>query len=487
MNTTFMEKGFGHGILQSTTALTSAMPRFLFRLLLPSVLVTFLTPFVILLFYSLPATDDYCKAALSYDAVRQPGVLAITWMYYMKWTPRTLTVLLQSLAMSRVSLITGYGWLLLAVIALNLAALWFFFRTVFRLTRKTSLLAAVTFYAAWVASITQPVEAIYWLTDATEYNLSLSALLVLVSLLYRPRHTTWYFVAVAALSLSIPAMHELAGTFLCIILLAGAAVALWRRVSAPQVYLSLGLAGLSQIIMLLAPGIAVRAAREHRHLWDIAHFPRWTAHAFYHGVNWVGYPAVLLAACCIWLLLQSERRRDAGSPPPRWFVVAGLCGMFFLLCEVALIETATGTWLPPYVITWFEFVFWLLFVCVVLGSSAEVSQTAFSPSTQVGVFVLLSVLLLGSSNFRAAVQDLRGSARSWWRMDSSRLQQRGTALVFRAPVRYPNLAMHQHLTADPGCWVNRCMATYLGAETVVVRDSTETCPGDPPGLGSPPR
>ena len=477
MNTIPVDAERPRVMLQIIATLKSTMPHVSERFLVPSLLAIFLTPFLVLVFYSSPATDDYCKAALSYNAVRQPGVLAITWMYYMKWTPRTLTIFLQSLAMSSINLTSGYGWLLLCVITINIAALWYFFRTVFRLARTRSLVVAAVFYAAWVASITQPEQAIYWLTGATEYNLSLSALLVLVSLLYRPHHSIRYYGALTVLSLAIPALHELAGTFLCMILLTAAVFARFKKFLAPQVYVSLGLAALSQAIMMLSPGIAVRAAFEHRTLWNVGHFPMSVAHALYHGITWMRAPAVLVGTCCIFLLVQDQQAREPQFLPPRWFGIGGLIGMFLILCQVALVEAATSTCLMPYVVTWFEFLFWLLFVCTALSGAPEIYQVRFSSRTRIGMSVLLSVLLLGSSNFKAAVEDVQsGSARSWWYMNASRLQQRGDSLEFQAPSRYPKLAMRQQLTANPECWVNRCMATYLGAKKVVVKDSTESCP-----------
>jgi len=430
-----------------------------------------------LLFYSLPATDDFCKATLSFNAVPQSSVLSVTWMYYTKWSTRWLTTFLQSLVMSRVDLTTHYGWLLLTVIITNLAALWYFFRTVFSLSRTTALLVAGTFYAAYLASLDDIQLSIYWLTGATEYNLSFSTLLVLVSLLYQARRAVWYYVAVALLSIAIPAQHEIAGTLLCIITFAGVIVMRVRKLPARQWYLSLGMAVLSQALVMLSPGNATRAAIEHRHLWDIAHVPRWVVHASYHGLNWLSHPAILVAGFCIFLLCQRDEDASAAEDlPQKWLGVAGVCAMLAVLGEVALVETASGVWIPSRVVAWFEFVFWLLFVCVILRGIPEIHRVRFSETTKIGAFGLLAVMLLGSSNFRAAVEDLRGPAQSWWRINSSHLQQRGGALEFQGPIRYPKLAMHQSISSDSGCFVNKCMANYLRAKTVAVKDSAEICP-----------
>jgi hypothetical protein len=458
-------------------ALPATAGRMVESLIVPCVLVTFLTPFLVLLFYSLPATDDFCKATLAFDTVPQGSVLSVTWMYYTKWSPRWLTTFLQSLVMSRVNLTTHYGWLLLTVMVTNLAALWYFFRTVFRLPRTTSLLVAGIFYAAYVASLNDLQLELYWLTGATEYNLSFSSLLVLVSLLYQARRAAWYYVAVALLSIAVPAQHEIAGTLLCMISFAGVIVMTVKKLPDRQWYLSLGMAILSQAIVMLSPGNALRAAQEHKQLWDIAHLPRWVAHSFYHGLNWFSQPAILVAGFCIFLLCQRDQDTSATEDlPSMWLGIACVCAMFAVVGEVALIETASGTWIPSRVVDWFEFVFWLLFICMILRGIPEIHRVRFSQRTRIGAFSLLAVILFGSSNFRAAVEDVRGPAQSWWRENSIHLQQRGGALEFRGPIQYPKLAMHQNISSDSGCFVNKCMANYLRARTLVVKDSAEECP-----------
>jgi hypothetical protein len=458
-------------------ALPATAGRMVEAFLVPCLLVVFLAPFLVLLFYSLPATDDFCKATLAFDTVPQSSVLSVTWAYYTRWSPRWLTTLLQSLVMSRVNLTTHYGWLLLSVIITNLTALWYFFRTFFHLPRTTSLLVAGAFYAAYVASLEDLQLELYWLTGAIEYNLSFSTLLVLVSLLYQARRAVWYYAAVALLSIAVPAQHEIAGTLLCMILLGGVIVMRLKKLPATQWYLSLGMAVLSQAVVMLSPGNAIRAAQEHKHLWDFAHFPRWFAHTFYHGINWFSRPAILVAGFCIFLLCQRDQDSDAAEDlPSKLPGIISVCAMFGLLCEVALVETASGMWIPSRVVAWFEFVFWLLFICLILKGIPEIHRVRFSQSTRIGAFSLFAVTLVGSSNFRGAVEDLRGPAQSWWRMNSSRLQQRGGALEFQDPARYPNLAMHPNLSSDSGCFVNKCMANYLRAKTVVVKDPLEECP-----------
>lgn len=456
---------------------SSTTTRLISRLLIPVVLIVFAAPFITLLFYSVPAADDFCNASLSFNAVPQRNVLSLTWLYYTQWSPRWLTALLDGLLMSHVDLGRAYGWLLLAVMLTNVATLWYFFLRIVNLTPGRSFLVAAVFYSAWVASIAKPDEQLYWLTNVIGYNLSLSSLLILASLLLRPYRSAWYSMAVALLSIAIPAQSELAGTFLCVVVFAGATIVLVKKLPGLHWYLSLVLATISMMAVMLSPGNALRAAAEHKHLWDTAHLPHWVGHSFYHGVNWLGAPAVLTAAFCIVLLSTY----DQGGPVraklvPTWFAIASLCAMLVVLVECALVEVATSSWLPDRVVAWFEFVFWLLFVCVVLAAGPEIYRARFSLATRIGIFALLSAALVGSSNFRAAVDDSLGPAQSWWRIGSARLKQRGRSLEFEAPAEFPKLAKPQMLTDDPGCWVNRCLANYLHASTVVVRHSKDECP-----------
>jgi hypothetical protein len=441
------------------------------------VIIIFLVPLIVLMFYSSPAADDYCNASLSFNCVPQQSALTVTWLYYTQWSPRWLTAFIFSFVMSHVDLPAVYGWLLLAIMLTNVASIWYFIRAFFHLTSARALLISVLFYAAWIASISNPNEQLYWLTNVIVYNLPLSTLLVLAGLLRRPRRSAWYYAAIALLSIAVPAQHEIAGTLLVVILLAAAGILRMKGLPVRHLFLSLSIATLSLAVVMLSPGNAVRASVEHRPLWDVAHSLHWLAHSFYTGLNWLSVPAILLAACCSVLLAQpSDGAPAVGVSPSKWLAIASLSGMFAVLCVCSLIEVATATWLPPRVASWFEFVFWLLLVCAAMTGLPEMYQVRFSPVTRVGVYALMAVSLLGSTTFRSAVEDLGGPAQAWRRIYMSRLARRGGAVEFEAPSQYPKLAKPQMLTANPGCWANRCMANYLHADSVIVKNSRDKCP-----------
>jgi hypothetical protein len=443
---------------------------------LSSLIALFLIPFFALFFYSVPALDDFCKATLSFNAVPQKNAIAVTWLYYSQWSPRWITTFIQSFVMSHLDLGRSYGWLLLAVSLSNIAALWYFFKRVFSFSSGSAAQAAGVFYAAYVASLIDPTQQFFFVTVAIEYSLSLTTLLVLLGLLFRGGTSAWYYIAIAALSLVIPAQHEIAGTFLLAVLAGGLVILIIRKFHAPHWYVAFAAALLSQIVVMLSPGTRLRAAQEHRHMWDLTHLPRWVGHSFYHGIGWLSQPTILLAACCIVVLAQSNRFRSSAAN--RWPSRPGLIGIFAMIvvcCEIALVEIASGTWIPNRVVAWFQFVFWLLFICILLIGVPELDKVRLSASTRLGIFFLFVFALFSSENYRAAISDLRGPARAWRQLNDARLHEPGGARQFTVITPYPKLAMPQMLAPDSGCWVNQCMANYLHATSVVGKDSSVEC------------
>ncbi len=286
---------------QDTSVIT--LPRVLLSLLF----VCIAAPVVILLFYATPSSDDFCKATLSFNAVPQSGILNLTWHYYLEWSPRWLTTLLESLVMNKLNMVTWYGCLLLLAMLSNLAALWYFCTAVLGLTRGAALVAAAGFYLAWLFNVASPGETIYWLTGAMEYQLSVSALLVLFSLLQQPRKAPWYYILLAVVSVWIPAEHELAGALVCCLLLAGTLFLLWQRRDARHWIFPLVLASLSFAIVMFAPGMSARLAHNRGHVSNHAPLLWYLKHALLgHGVTWLLCPAILIAALYISLLPKAR-------------------------------------------------------------------------------------------------------------------------------------------------------------------------------------
>ena len=446
------------------------------RVILSLLFIAVAVPLVVLLFYSSPSSDDFCKATLSFDAVPQSSILSVTWQYYTHWSPRWLTTLLESLAMNQLNMLAWYGWLLLAVMLSNLAALWYFCTAVIRLTRGAALIAAALFYLAWITNIASPGETIYWLTGAMEYQLSLSALLILISLLRRARSTAWYFALLAVLSVWIPAQHEVAGALTCCILLTGSLILLAQRRYARHWIFAFTLALLSFAIVMLAPGMAARFAHSRRHGANSVPLLWYVKHAFVtHGIRWLVRPAILLAAVCISLLPKTGKKSGEQSLPS-WLVLAGVLGLGALLFEVAGVELSMGGEPPGRVIGWFQFGFWLLLMSVAVATLPAIKNSVVLERVRSVCLLLLAVSLLSSHTFRVAVMDMRSLAPAWRQTSVSRLSRHsGPVQLAQLPAK-PQLFIRQAVTRDPSCWVNRCMANYIGATTVTASASREACP-----------
>jgi hypothetical protein len=342
-----------------------------------------------------------------------------------------------------------------------------------------------------MAGMTFPVEALFWLNGAAMYYLPLSALLVLVSLLHRFRGATWHYLVVAFLSFAIPALHEIAGTLLCAIALAGLICTRLKKAPSSHWAVALAASTLGMALFILSPGNAERAAHEHRHSWDFAHAPYWIGHSFYHGLTWLSTPALLAAAFYISLVSSRQEGKEAAKGrPPEWLGPASLCFMLFTLFECTLVEIAGGMHLYTRLVDWFQFVFWLLFVCAALTGMRRI-RAAFPAATKRGAFILVAAILLGSAIFRSVFEDLHGPALSWrrsyaqldlhgparpWRSSyATQFGMHGRALTLPAVTQFPRMAMHQGFDEDQKCWTNRCAAIYLGAKSVAVPGSLEQC------------
>jgi hypothetical protein len=468
-----------------TNNVFGTLSRLFSRGLIPVAILIFAAPFIGLLFYATLNTDDFAKATLSVDCVtRQPNIFAYTRTYYVSplASGRWVTTMFH-FTMSKVDLVASYGWLLLLFMLTNIAALSYFIQNFLRLSRTKALLAAGVFYSAWLASVVSPAENVFWLSEAIEYQFTMSTMLILAGLLCKTRYTPLSYFALAVLAIAVPGQHEIAGAFMLVVLLGGVVAARILKLPAFQWWLGLGLVALSFAAEMLSPAMAVRMSLRPKMPWDFVHVLPYAQRTVDHGVNWLMSPAILLCAFCMPLLLWPLEDSSSGSEyrPPRWLALAGLGAMCILLAEFASAEMSSGyAQMPPRTVGWFQFAFWLLLVCVILVGIPEISKVKFSASSKIGLSMLLVVSLFGSANFRSAEKDLRGPARLWWAASVARLRQRGSSLQFEPLPPRPALFRSTSLATEPDsrrCWVNQCMALYLGAKTLVVTDSGENAGG----------
>jgi len=454
------------------------LSRIVSRTLIPLVLVAFAVPFVALMFCAAPVGDDFPKAAVAppnADGYRCPGHVssfAVAWAQYANidngrmiqggtGSGRWLSSLLETIVMSKSGLSTSYGWLLLLVMLTNVAALSYFFRSVLRVPRTRALLAASVLYAVWLASLNDLTENVFWLTGALEYQLSISAMLALAGLFCKSRHTVTSYVLLAVLAIAIPAQHEIAGSFLVACLLAGIVAALVLKLPIRPWLLSFGLAALSFAAIMLSPAMISKLGRHSTLLY---------AFAVKGCIHWVLNPPFLLAAICIPLLLWTSEDTGSEYQPPRWLAVVGIGAICVLLVEYAGLGMVIHR---ARIDGWFQFVFLVLLVSVILVGVPEASKIRISTGTRIAIFLLFGVSLLSSGNFHQAERDVRGPARSWHRSSIARLAERGRSLQCDPLPPKPILFRESGLSKNPGCWVNQCLAAYLGADSVALKGPSE--------------
>ena len=425
-------------------------------------------PFLLLMFYAVPAADDFCKASLSFNGEKQRSISDLVQLYYWGWSPRWLTTAIQGWLMQGGHLVISYPFLLLLAVLSQIAALGYFFREALVCRFGNALFLAFLLYVVWLTALESPAESVYWLTGATEYGLSLTSALILAGLLFSHGSKWKEFLAVG-LSFVIPAQHELAGVVVCIFLLAGALTAWIWRLGVRRWVLCLAAAVLSLAIVFAAPGIRAREAQDAHEPRDAAHAMAHVKHAVNKGIEWTLAPSILLAAVYAGTFVKTrESRKRATRIALGYLAGAYLLGMFLVVGLLAASEVASGLILPGRALGWLHFVFFLFLLLLVLNGRDAFAALQKSVGVRLGVIALLMLTILASANFRAAVHDLRGPASAWRQANLERLGAHGPAAVWQPLPERPKLLMDSELQGNPAWWTNRCMANYMGMQSIVV-------------------
>lgn len=383
-----------------------------------------------------------------------------------------------------------------------------------RRDRRMAWLLSVAFVALYWAGTPHPGETFYWLDSAQPYLLSVLLSMGVVGALLRlpERAGARRLPAVAGLALLaafVVGLHEIIGLALLGVLAVGALVAqlegdrrrlAWTVVAAA--------AALSFVAVFVAPGNEVRArgaqASERSVVGTLlASLQMWLrvldapmvrgVAPGSHGtpLGWVLDPR-LLAATLLFATsarLQRLRPRWTERTPELWQAVVPLVWIGILAGSFLAGGWALGRALPFRVMNALYLVFllgWFLTVLVYLRSPDPEPRTTSAPSLQTVSALVLALGLLFSTNLKLGVRDLaKGWARQYdrqmtWRYrEAARLAAAGGGeLVVPEIALWPASYYRNEIRADPAAPQNRCVADYLGLDSIRLEPAprTETDP-----------
>ncbi|SMB82325.1 hypothetical protein SAMN00120144_2167 [Hymenobacter roseosalivarius DSM 11622] len=152
-------------------------------IVIASIAVLTLLPFVALCWYAHPSGDDFLTA----NDVRKHGHWGYIAFMYMQWTGRYTAAALWGLAnpVAYGNTTEDYGLVCLLILLLLLGASYVLFRALLgeHLKRKYSWLGSGVFVALFLLQMPSPAEGLYWIASAYNYLLPASLTLVLLAVL----------------------------------------------------------------------------------------------------------------------------------------------------------------------------------------------------------------------------------------------------------------------------------------------------------------
>lgn len=420
--------------------------------------------------FAVPTGDDFCKAMRGRD-----GWLAGAVHAYTRYGGRWSTNLLQSFVFLRVPLVEAYGWLLAAVWAIHLAAVYALLRVALR--RRDAAVPSLLFgLLCWVV-IGPAGDSLFWLTGSVEYFFALSvALLLFACLLAGDPRWRW---AAPLLAIYVGGAHELVA--MASIAVAAAGAWAWRRKGDACWRWWLGAAVLLAALVAVqvsSPGAGVRAARAGTGNSVLVATLVGAARAAFYLPRWLLQAPVLLAL--VWVL-TSRRMTDAAAAwgrPGVWTLIRGglltaaVAAMTIFVTSVAL----DGNF-PARVaaLACVELLLGLLALAAAAGHVWDVPSLVperLRGGWSGGLAVALCAALFFSPVCLAALAEMR-QLPEWRRAGLARFAdlraqaaagvRNGVALPV-PPV--PSTYFGYVLGPDPQGKQNRCVAGYYGFETV---------------------
>ena len=422
--------------------------------------------------FAMPTGDDFCKATRGRD-----GWLAGAVHAYTRYGGRWSTNLLQSFLFLRVPLVEAYGWLLTAVWATHLAAVYTLFRVALR-RRDVAVPSLLFALLCWV-TIGPAGDSLFWLTGSIEYFFALSVALVLFACLLavEPR---WRWAA-PLLAIYVGGAHELVALASIAVAIAGAWA--WRRTGETRWRWWLGVAVLLAALVALqvaSPGAGVRAARVGTGNSLLAATFMGTARTVLNLPRWLLQAPVL--AALLWVM-TNRRMTDAaaawGRPGVGTLIRGGLLTTAVAAMTVFVTSIALDGNFPARVaaLACVELLLGLLALAAAAGHVWDVPSMV--PERLRGGWSGALVIALCASLFfspvcLSALSEMR-QLTQWRRTGLARFAdlraqaaagvRTGVALSV-SPM--PSTYFAYVLGPDPQGKQNRCVAGYYGFETVTI-------------------
>jgi hypothetical protein len=413
--------------------------------------------------------DDYCWSV----DVRNLGIAGNVLQNYEGWTG----------IFSTASILSAFVWLGVQPAPLvGLMALVIFWLEVFVLCRLivNQLFPGVEHPVALTASISSlicialtnglpiRVQSIYWTSGKVVYFLPLLVLMLFVFLMRQvnARSLAPYVLTVVTAFVLPGFAIAYVPVLLAMNLLA--IVSFWRTVYRPHLIVGLIVMFISTVIVLAAPGNAVRQS----HFPEPNLFSAIAATFTSPGAPFVTaliVSPVSTAGIGFLAFVAGRKNRGRAIPKPHLFIL-GIPVVVGLLVASAFFPAfyATGgnlpgrAWVLPLLITLLGLVAW----CYVVGASTGPEKRARHSSwLQVGgVAVLIAIVLSSTVLALDTYNSLRAYALGWDQRDEMLRQA-----LPGSSVTVPSLDVFrlEDLTTDSEFWVNRCVAEYYGLEQVI--------------------
>lgn len=450
---------------------------------------------------TLPRMDDFCRASAApltaFPSKANVGVVDYgMWSYY-NWSGRWGGIALETFLLSSTPQPESYPWLLLLVIAAECFLVYVAIKQFFPDARLALCLTALLALIYW-ANLPGPKGGMFWITGNIENLLSVTLALLLFALLLSPyafeakSTKLWRTIVACLLGLVIPALHELVGGLLVLILSATTITLFLLKVRNLWMWVVVWAAAvIGFLVVFLAPGNAIRAASYANRANFRTTFKLSLDAVLLNLVPWCLDFKHWLLAVLLWLdpRVASLRRQLPGLNSLR--SIGTFCCIWLSLLMTAIVAAIweTGAPVVPRTMNILYGVFLMGWTVVAFLLTRPVLSLSIYRTQRVAfrsiILVVLSALIATSSNNLLGLSDiLHGRARSW----KTELNRRFDLLKSakrESDVQVEPLSVHpysyiawEEVTEDPSYWSNQCISQYFGVTSVRVSSPLSSPPSE---------